>query len=160
MRIPSNLRKDDWLKYHGYQNTMEFDDHATMDDYRRLNDQWNLYSMRGGNYLGEEYANIEDEPDQQIEKLTEFLKSLKNNIKQTTKVVIVVPNSSAIWRYIFREKWYGWDPPVHCHLYNQKSLKIIMNKVGYKIEYISSLNKIDALAAALNHSGFKLNKLN
>ena len=50
-------------------------------------------------------------------------------------------------------------PPVHVHLYNQKSLKIIMNKVGYKIEHISSLNKIDALAGALNHSGFKLNKL-
>ena len=89
----------------------------------------------------------------------EFLKRLRNNIKQTTKVVIVVPNSSSIWRYIFREKWYGWDPPVHVHLYNQKSLKIIMHKVGYKIEYLSSLNKIDALAIALNHSGFKLNKL-
>lgn len=62
MRIPSNLRKDDWLKYHGYQNTMEFDDHATMDDYRRLNDQWNLYSMEGGgNYagaVGPEYAEF------------------------------------------------------------------------------------------------------
>jgi hypothetical protein len=62
MRIPGNLRKDDWLKYHGYQNTMEFDDYATMDDYRRLNDQWNLYSMKGGNYVGAvgpEYAEFE-----------------------------------------------------------------------------------------------------
>ena len=89
----------------------------------------------------------------------EFLKRLRNNIKQTTKVVIVVPNSSSIWRYIFKEKWYGWDPPVHVHLYNQKSLKIIMNKLGYKIEYLSSLNKIDALGSAINTLGFKLNKL-
>ena len=89
----------------------------------------------------------------------EFLKRLRNNINQTTKVVIVVPNSSSIWRYIFREKWYGWDPPVHVHLYNQKSLKIIMNKLGYKIEYLSSFNKIDALAAAFNSAGFKFNKL-
>ena len=88
----------------------------------------------------------------------EFLERLKNNIKKTTKVVIVVPNSSSIWRYIFREKWYGWDPPVHVHLYNQKSLKIIMNKLGYKIEYLSSINKIDALSSGLNHIGFRSNK--
>ena len=35
----------------------------------------------------------------------------------------------------------------------------LLNKIGYKIEYLSSLNKIDALACALNHSGFKLDKL-
>ena len=33
-----------------------------------------------------------------------------------------------------------------------------MNKVGYKIEYLSSLNKIDALSIALNNIGLKLNK--
>ena len=74
-------------------------------------------------------------------------------------MVIVIPNSNSIWRYIFREKWYGWDPPVHVHLYNQKSLKIIMNKLGYKIEHLSSLNKIDALASSFNSIGFKLDKL-
>ena len=40
------------------------------------------------------------------------------------------------------------------YLYNQKSLKIIMNKLGYKIEYLSSINKIDALSSGLNHIGF------
>ena len=89
----------------------------------------------------------------------EFLKNLRKNIKQNTKVVIVVPNSSSIWRYIFREKWYGWDPPLHLHLYNQKSLRIIMNKAGYKIEYLSCLNRIDALSIALKTIGFKLNSL-
>ena len=44
----------------------------------------------------------------------EFLKRLRKNIKHTTKVVIVVPNSNSIWRYIFKEKWYGWDPPRSC----------------------------------------------
>ena len=89
----------------------------------------------------------------------EFLKKLRNKIKQNTKVVIVVPNSSSIWRYIFREKWNGWDPPVHVHLYNQKSLKIILDKAGYKIEYLSSLNKIDALSSAFKTIGFKFDKL-
>ncbi len=89
----------------------------------------------------------------------EFLKRLRENIRESTKIVIVVPNSDSIWRYIFKENWYGWDPPVHIHLYNKDSLKIIMNKIGFSIEYISSLNKIDAFLAAITHRGFKLNKI-
>ena len=94
-----------------------------------------------------------------IKDPAEFLLRLKNNIEKSTKVVIVVPNSSSIFRFIFKNKWYGWDPPVHVHLYNIKSLKILMNKIGFKIKYISTLNKIDAFESALKHSGFKLKKL-
>ncbi len=87
-----------------------------------------------------------------------FLKRLREHVKESTKVVIVIPNSNSLWRYIFREKWYGWDPPVHVHLYNQNSLKIIMGKIGYKIEYLACLNRIDSFGSALSHRGFKLNK--
>ena len=88
-----------------------------------------------------------------------FLISLRENIHSQTKVVIVMPNSDSIWRYIFKEKWYGWDPPIHVHLYNKRSLKIIMKKIGYKIDFLSSLNRIDSLSAALSHAGFKVIKL-
>ena len=88
-----------------------------------------------------------------------FLERLRTNLKESTKVVLVIPNSNSIWRYIFKEKWYGWDPPVHVHLYNQNSLKIMMDKIGYKIDYLTCLNKIDSLGYALNHGGFKLGKL-
>tara|TARA_B100000161_G_C33528205_1_gene404623 strand:- start:192 stop:1118 length:927 start_codon:yes stop_codon:yes gene_type:complete len=87
-----------------------------------------------------------------------FLNTLKNNIKQKAKIVIVVPNSDSIWRYIFREKWYGWDPPVHVHLYNQRSLRIIMTQIGMEIEYLKSLNRIDSLYSALIHAGYKVKR--
>ena len=82
-----------------------------------------------------------------------FLSTLRKNISNHTKVVIVIPNANSIWRYVFKERWYGWDPPIHVHLYNKKALEIIMNNAGFKVEYLSSINRIDSLYAALVHSG-------
>ena len=55
-----------------------------------------------------------------------FLSILRKNISNNTKVFIFIPNSNSIWRYVFKEKWYGWDPPIHVHLYNKKALEIIL----------------------------------
>ena len=81
-----------------------------------------------------------------------FLSILRKNISNHTKVVILIPNANSIWRFIFKEKWYGWDPPIHVHLYNKKSLDIIINNAGFKVEYLSSINRIDSLYAAIKHS--------
>ena len=61
-------------------------------------------------------------------------------------------NADSIWRFVFKEKWYGWDPPIHVHLYNKKSLEIIINNAGFKVEYLSSINRVDSLYAAIKHS--------
>lgn len=90
-----------------------------------------------------------------VEPVT-FLKNLKKNIKKSAKVVIVMPNSNSIWRYVFKEKWYGWDPPVHLHLHNIKSIRKMMNEIGLKIEYLSTLNRIDSFFYSLNHAGYKV----
>ncbi len=82
-----------------------------------------------------------------------FLSILKKNISNHTKIIILIPNANSIWRYVFKERWYGWDPPIHVHLYNKKALEIIVKKAGFKIEYLSSVNRIDSLYAALLHSG-------
>ena len=82
-----------------------------------------------------------------------FLSILRNNISNHTKVVLFIPNANSIWRYIFKEKWYGWDPPIHVHLYNKKSLELIISNSGFKVEYLSTINRIDSLYAALIHSG-------
>ncbi len=88
-----------------------------------------------------------------------FLSNLRNNISKHTKVVICIPNANSIWRYIFKEKWYGWDPPIHVHLYNKKALEILINNAGFKVEYFSSLNRIDSFYAALIHSGINAKSL-
>ncbi len=85
-----------------------------------------------------------------------FLSNLRKNITKKTKVVILMPNANSIWRYIFKERWYGWDPPIHVHLYNRKALEIIANNAGFKVEYLSSVNRIDSLYAAISHSSKNL----
>ena len=85
-----------------------------------------------------------------------FLSILRKNISNHTKIIIFIPNANSIWRFVFKEKWYGWDPPIHVHLYNKKSLEIIVNNAGFKVEYLSSINRIDSFYAALIHSGLSL----
>ena len=41
MNIPRGLTKDDWLKYHGFQNTIEFEDNALDRHYYPLTQAWN-----------------------------------------------------------------------------------------------------------------------
>ena len=81
-----------------------------------------------------------------------FLSKLRKNISKHTKVFIIIPNANSIWRFIFKERWYGWDPPIHVHLYNKRALEIILNNAGFKVEYLSSINRIDSLYAAIKHS--------
>ena len=85
-----------------------------------------------------------------------FLSILRKNISNHTKIVIIIPNANSIWRHVFKERWYGWDPPIHLHLYNKKALEIIMNNAGFKVEFLSSINRIDAFHTALKHSGKNL----
>ena len=82
-----------------------------------------------------------------------FLSLLHQNISNHTKVVIFIPNANSIWRYIFKEKWYGWDPPIHVHLYSKRAIEIITKNAGFQVEYLSSINRIDSFYAALMHSG-------
>ena len=88
-----------------------------------------------------------------------FLSILRKHISDHTKIVIVIPNSNSIWRYVFKEKWYGWDPPIHLHLYNKQALEIIMDNAGFKVEYLTSINRIDAFYTAIKHSGKNLANL-
>jgi len=48
IQIPPGLKKDDWLKHHGYQNTIEFEDHATPEEYEKLKMKWEWYGQAGG----------------------------------------------------------------------------------------------------------------
>ena len=88
-----------------------------------------------------------------------FLSTLRKNISNHTKIIIFIPNANSLWRFVFKERWYGWDPPIHVHLYNKNALEFITNNAGFKIEYLSSINRIDSLYAALIHSGKNLKNL-
>ena len=88
-----------------------------------------------------------------------FLSNLRKNISNHTKIIILIPNANSIWRFVFKEKWYGWDPPIHVHLYDKKAMENIIKNSGFKVEYLSSVNRIDSFYAALIHSGKNLKNL-
>ena len=46
--------------------------------------------------------------------------------------------------------------PIHLHLYNKKALEIIMDNAGFKVEYLTSINRIDVFYTAIKHSGKNL----
>ena len=49
-----------------------------------------------------------------------FLSNLRKNITKNAKVVILMPNSNSIWRYIFKRKMVWIDPPILVHLYRRR----------------------------------------
>ena len=48
--IQKGLSMDEWLRHHGYQNTVEFVDHATPEEYEYLKNEWREYSSYTGGY--------------------------------------------------------------------------------------------------------------
>lgn len=48
--IQKGLSMDEWLRHHGYQNTVEFVDHATPEEYAYLKNEWREYSSYTGGY--------------------------------------------------------------------------------------------------------------
>ena len=48
--IKKGLSMDEWLRYHGYQTTVEFVDDATPEEYAYLKNEWREYSSYTGGY--------------------------------------------------------------------------------------------------------------
>lgn len=50
--------------------------------------------------------------------------------------VINTPDGSSFWARIFGSKWHSLVPPEHLFIFNKKSLKIILEELGFKIIYV------------------------
>ena len=57
-------------------------------------------------------------------------------IKRGGKLIIIVPNGDSLWQRIFSKNWYGYDVPRHVCTYNPKSIKILLEKMGFRINQI------------------------
>lgn len=64
------------------------------------------------------------------------LKSIRSKLKKKGKLFLEVPNSDSLSLSLFKE-WYSWHMVPEHHIYfNSKSLKIVLDKAGLKIENI------------------------
>jgi SAM-dependent methyltransferase len=88
-----------------------------------------------------------------------FLQTLASSMKPGSRFILLMPNANSIWRFVFGCSWYGWDPPVHVHLYSPAALRKILGCCGFRVLDLRSIRRNDSLSTALNQIGFKLGPL-
>ena len=65
--------------------------------------------------------------------LNERMQQLHRLLSQNGTMFIAVPNSKSKDAEMYKEFWDGYDVPRHLYHFNQKSLKILMEKHGFEI---------------------------
>ncbi len=88
-----------------------------------------------------------------------FLQTLMSSMTPGSRLVLLIPNPNSIWRILFGQHWYGWDPPVHVHHYSTRALRKILVSVGFSILELHSIRRSDSLAVALNQIGIRPGRL-
>jgi 2-polyprenyl-3-methyl-5-hydroxy-6-metoxy-1,4-benzoquinol methylase len=63
----------------------------------------------------------------------EMLEEIQRILKPGGSLVIITPNNNSISHKIFRRNWRGLEPPRHLHIMNRKSLRIIIENIGFVI---------------------------
>lgn len=59
-----------------------------------------------------------------------ILSKCSNWLKSDGKLIITVPNTSSLWRRMFRQDWFGYDVPRHLYNYNPYNIKIQLGEAG------------------------------
>lgn len=67
-----------------------------------------------------------DQPLQDLEKL-------KGHLNPGAKLLIAVPNGDSLEAHIAGKKWLGYEWPFHRVHFNRRSLRSMLNKVGFRI---------------------------
>tara|TARA_B100001059_G_scaffold69089_2_gene66112 strand:+ start:1386 stop:2366 length:981 start_codon:yes stop_codon:yes gene_type:complete len=66
----------------------------------------------------------------------ENLNSLKEISKQSTTLVIEIPNFDSLSRKKYGKNWAGWHTPRHLSLFSPKNIELLLKKSGWKVSKI------------------------
>jgi len=77
---------------------------------------------------------LEHEPDP-----LKFLKDSKKFLKKNGKIIMSFPNTDSLFEKIWGRNWLHWHIPYHVNHFNKKSLELLAEKSGFKI---NSLNTV------------------
>jgi len=80
-------------------------------------------------------------------------------LSNTGKLIIAVPNINSYDAKYFKEYWAAYDTPRHLYHFNQRTLELLMNKHGIKLDMIVPM-KYDAYYISLISTKKKYNKIN
>jgi 2-polyprenyl-3-methyl-5-hydroxy-6-metoxy-1,4-benzoquinol methylase len=64
------------------------------------------------------------------------LRKLNYSIKPNGWLVVSVPNAGALEFRLFKEAWYGLQLPTHLYHYTPKTLRVMLERSGWKVEKI------------------------
>lgn len=62
-----------------------------------------------------------------------FLFAARGNLKKKGELIIAIPNIDSFEFMFFRRDWFHLEPSLHLWHFSPKSLKIFLNKCGFKI---------------------------
>ena len=75
----------------------------------------------------------------ELTKIIKILKNYKKMLKKNGQIYIEVPDSLAAKNNINRQEFFF----EHYNIFSQKSLMILLNQIGFKIEYLKSTYEIN-----------------
>lgn len=67
-----------------------------------------------------------------------FLVACKKRLDKNGKIILSFPNANSLTRYLFKNNWLHWHIPYHLNFFTRKSIEIVTNKAGLKIESLKT----------------------
>jgi SAM-dependent methyltransferase len=69
-----------------------------------------------------------------VHELPAYIQQLKNLLKQGGKLFIAVPNYTSLDAGMYKESWAAYDVPRHLYHFSPRSIQVLMEKNGLKLE--------------------------
>jgi hypothetical protein len=69
-----------------------------------------------------------------VHELHEYTEQLKSILKVSGKLFIAVPNYTSYDAEIYKENWAAYDVPRHLYHFSPKSMKLLMEMHGLRVE--------------------------
>lgn len=63
----------------------------------------------------------------------DLIQQMRDRLEDGGKLVLSVPNVKALQRSMFGSKWYSWLAPRHWQMFNIKSLKRLVEELGFEV---------------------------
>jgi len=77
---------------------------------------------------------LEHEPDP-----AQFLRHVRKRLSEDGRAILSLPNSQALYRYLFGKRWLHWHIPYHLHFFTRRSLNQLANNTGFCIRRLRTI---------------------
>lgn len=74
-----------------------------------------------------------------IPKPLEFISFLKTKLKNNGRLIMSFPNINSFYRQQTGKRWINWHIPYHLNFFSEKSLAILAEKTGFRLQKITTI---------------------